>query len=73
MVNPSGLSVTVVFVASDPSLGKIAVAFSGAHHQLLNSNLRSLTGAEPETDAFLRVLELLSRLKSMTMFFALVL
>ncbi len=29
-------------------------SFSAAHHQLLNSNLHSLAGAEPETDAFLQ-------------------
>ncbi len=28
-------------------------SLSAAHHQLLNSNLHSLAGAEPETDAFL--------------------
>ncbi len=29
-------------------------SFSASYHQLLNSNLRSLAGAEPETDAFVQ-------------------
>ncbi len=30
-------------------------SFSASYHQLLNSNLRSLAGTEPETDAFIQL------------------